>query len=79
MHECVYDPVLVEVALPLSYQFFSSPAQASNLLAYEQHVQLLGHLFHGHTATILNLCASRDFKGSLQKRGIVLVGAFVEY
>jgi len=52
---------------------------ASVLLAYTQHVQLLGHLFHGFIATILNSYAFKDSTLSLQKGGIVLVGAVVEY
>jgi len=79
MFERVYDFVLVEAALRLSWHFVSSPARPSNLLAYAQHVQLLGHLFHGRSVIVLNFCTSKDSKGLLQKGSIVLVGAFVEY
>ena len=79
IQECKYDLVVGEAALRLSWRLFSSPTQASNLLAYGQHVQLLSHLLHELVATILNTCASHDSTCWLQKWGIVSVVVLVEY
>lgn len=68
MHERLYDFVLVEADLRLSWHLFLFPTRASILLAYTQHVQLLGHLFHGYPATILNFSAFQRLQRIVAKK-----------